>query len=352
MIVSAASIIPAVFEGLNDLAQAWLMQGALPPRTEIVFSILVWLVFGALTPLVFLCSRRWPITRRDWMSHVPAHILMAVLFCVTWTGLGTLLRGVLGQEMPGGALVFQASWVLIMLPFGTTAYLSLVGVEHAIRWFTEASEREAQVARLSEQLVSAQLAALQAQLNPHFLFNTLNTVAVLSRDGDSRRAVSVVEQLSDVLRRSLRRHRESETTFASELELVRQYVAIEEARFSDRLRAHITVDPSLHGLAVPSFAVQHLVDNAIRHGIAPRTEGGQVRISARRDGDTLEIIVSDDGIGVGQPHLAPEGHGLANTRARLQALYGDAAALVVEPAERGGTRATLRVPARELELVV
>lgn len=351
MFLSAVCLIPVSLEVVNHIAQRWFLQPALQGRGDLFFKITIWLIFGALTPLVFLASRRWPLNRSAWASVAAKHLLMAFLFCAAWTGVGTLVRALAGGEMPGGPAAFFASWTFIMLPSGVPAYFLLVGGEQAIRWFSEAKEREVQVARLSEQLVSAQLTALQAQLNPHFLFNTLNTVAVLSRDGDSRRAVSVVEQLSDVLRRTLRRQRENETTLASELDLVRQYVAIEEARFSDRLTAQIRVDSALLGLAVPSFAVQHLVDNAIRHGIAPRTEGGNIEVIARRAGDILEVEVRDDGVGVKQPCLALEGHGIANTRARLHALYGDAAALVVEPAERGGTRATLRVPARELESI-
>ncbi len=349
MVASAASLIPAILEVVNEAAQGWLEQSTAIPRRDLGFKISIWLIFGALTPLVFFASKRWPFTRVAW-TPVAIHLLFAVLFCAAWTGIGTLLRVLLGQERPEDAFAFFASWMFIMLPSGVPAYLLLVGGEHAIRWFAAASEREVQVARLSEQLVSAQLTALQAQLNPHFLFNTLNTVTVLSRDGDSRRAVSVVEQLSDVLRRTLRKHRESETPLGSELELVRQYVAIEEARFPDRLKAHIAVDPSLHRLAVPTFAVQHLVDNAIRHGIAPRIEAGRVLVSARREGGDLEVVVSDDGVGVSEPHQAREGHGIANTRARLHALYGPRASLTLVRGGHGGTVATLRVPAREIEV--
>lgn len=118
-----------------------------------------------------------------------------------------------------------------------------------------------QVARLSEQLSSARFAALQAQLNPHFLFNTLNTIAVLVRDNDRQGAVRIVEHLSEVLRRTLSRHRANEVTLGEELELVRQYVAIEQARFSDRLRPEFRIADGLLSAAVPSFALQHLVEN-------------------------------------------------------------------------------------------
>jgi LytS/YehU family sensor histidine kinase len=136
-------------------------------------------------------------------------------------------------------------------------------MEHAIRYFTEAREREVQLALLSEQLAGARFAALQAQVNPHFLFNTLNTIAVLVRDNDQQGAVRIVEHLSEVLRRTLSRHRANEVTLGEELELVRQYVAIEQARFSDRLRPEFRIDDSFLSAAILSFALQHLVENAM-----------------------------------------------------------------------------------------
>ena len=226
-----------------------------------------------------------------------------------------------------------------------------MAIEHAIRYFTEARDHEIQMSRLSEQLSSARFAALQAQLNPHFMFNTLNTIAVLVRDGDRAGASRIVEQLSEVLRRTLGR-RSSETSLGDELELIRQYLAIEQARFPDRLHVEIDIDAALASAAVPSFAVQHLVENAVRHGIARSTRAGHVRVSARRDNDTLTVIVSDDGPGFDVGSAAPEGHGLSNTRERLQALYGAAATLTLERAASGGIVATLRVPYHEIEFDV
>ena len=243
---------------------------------------------------------------------------------------------------------YFVSWLFITFPFGVAVYLSVVGIEHAIRYFVEARERELQVARLSEQLSGARFAALQAQLNPHFLFNTLNTIAVLVRDGDRTGAVRIVEQLSDVLRRTLSRHRTNEVTLAEELDLVRQYLAIEQARFSDRLRPTFDIDDAVRSAAVPSFAVQHLVENAIRHGIARHSDAGYVGVTARRDHDTLEISVVDDGGGIDASAAELRGHGIENTRERLRALYGDRASLTVARAAAGGTVATLRVPYREL----
>jgi LytS/YehU family sensor histidine kinase len=256
------------------------------------------------------------------------------------------------QAGAGRVLAFAGldllSWIFTTLPFGVAVYLCVVGIEHASRYFIEARERDVQLAQLSEQLADARFTALQAQVNPHFLFNTLNTIAVLVRDNDRQAAVRIVEQLSEVLRTTLSSHRSNEVTLGEELDLVRQYVAIEEARFSDRLRPEFRIDPSLLTAVVPSFALQHLVENAIRHGIAKEPEAGQLLVAARRDGDTLEISVTDDGAGIDPNMIAPKGHGIENTRERLRVLYGDRASLVVLRRPEGGTIATLRLPLREM----
>jgi LytS/YehU family sensor histidine kinase len=290
-----------------------------------------------------------------------AHLWISLLFCVAWATCGQLLRWTLmllfepkaTQAMQTGAFYRKAGvewlgWIFITLPFGVAVYLCVVGVEHAIRYFIEARERDVQLARLSEQLSGARFAALQAQVNPHFLFNTLNTIAVFVRDNDRQAAVRVIEQLSEVLRTTLSSHRLNEVPLGEEIELVRQYVAIEEARFSDRLRPEFEIDESLLSAATPSFALQHLVENAIRHGIAKRPDAGRLVVRARRDGAILELSVIDDGVGIGAGVLMPPGHGVENTRERLRALYGERASLEIVGLAEGGAIATLRTPYREM----
>ena len=182
-------------------------------------------------------------------------------------------------------------------------------------------EREVQLARLSEQLAGARFAALQAQVNPHFLFNTLNTIAVLVRDDDRQGAVRIVEHLSELLRRTLSRHQENQVSLGEELELVRQYVAIEQARFLGSAAAGVQVDGSLLRAMVPSFALQHLVENAIRHGIARDLDAGNLIVTAKRVGDMLEITVTDDGAGIDPAAPIPKGHGIDNTRERLRVVW-------------------------------
>jgi signal transduction histidine kinase len=351
MLVSAAWIIPAVLGAVDNLGQqrVWGNGKAGVDWHSVLFSSLDWLLYGAFVPLIFRIARRWPIARPNVRRHVILHVLASLVFCVAWASAGTIIKLLLQpNSFDAGIAKFYASWVLTTLPFGASVYLAVVGIEHAIRYFVEARERDAQVARLSEQLSSAKLSALQAQLNPHFLFNSLNTIAVLVRDGDTPRATRVIEQLSDVLRSTLGRSRENEVTLDDELELVRQYLAVEQARFSDRLRPEFDVSPALLSAAVPSFAIQHLVENAVRHGIAKRSDAGRVIVRAYREGDSLVVIVEDDGAGI-EPSAEVPGHGLDNTRERLRSLFGDRASLTVTRVEQG-TVARLVIPYHEMVL--
>jgi two-component system LytT family sensor kinase len=364
MIVSAAWLLPAAFAVISRIAQVRLQGWEPATARDLLFEGGDWFLYAFLTPGVFAVSRKWPLARPHLVRRAVLHLFFAVLFCVAWATCGQILRFVLIQifaphifqtAMENGAAQFWRqfgvewlSWIFTTLPFGAAVYLCMVGTEHATRYFVEAREREVQVARLSEQLSSARFAALQAQLNPHFLFNTLNTITVLVRDNDQRGAVRIIEHLSEMLRRTLSQHRANEVTLGEELELVRQYVAIEQARFSDRLRPEFGVQDTLLSAAVPSFALQHLVENAIRHGIARHPDAGLLLVTADRVGDMLEITVIDDGVGMDPAAEIPPGHGIDNTRERLRALYGDKASLEIAPRAEGGTIATLKVPYREL----
>jgi signal transduction histidine kinase len=364
MLVSAAWIVPAGFAAINRIAQTRL-NGWDPVTTrDLLWEGGDWLLYGLLTPAVFALSKRLPLTRPRLARHAFLHFALSLLFCVAWATSGKLYQLALGlwfdpqsvraALQSGTAQLFRTvgvdwlSWVFITLPFGVAVYLSVVGVEHAIRYFVEARERDVQLARLSEQLSSARFAALQAQVNPHFLFNTLNTIAVLVRDDERQAAVRIVEQLSEVLRTTLSSHRANEVPLGEELELVRQYVAIEEARFSDRLRPEFSVADALLSALIPSFALQQLVENAIRHGIAKHPDAGHLLIAAQRTNEMLELSVMDDGVGIDAEFVAPPGHGLENTRERLRALYGERASLELAKRAEGGTIARLRVPYREI----
>jgi len=243
-----------------------------------------------------------------------------------------------------------ASWFFTTLPFGVAVYFAVLGVEHAAFYFLEVRARETQAARLSTQLAEARLGALQMQLHPHFLFNSLNAIGVLVRDQDTVAASRMIELLGDLLRQVLGAEPSPERSLAREIAFIQQYLAIEQVRFSDRLRPTIDVDPTLTDAAVPTFVLQPLVENALRHGIAKRTGAGVLRISARPAGDDLVLSVHDDGPGVeSEIPGVRRCLGLDNTRARLSTLYGDRASLVLAPDSGGGTVAIVRFPYREMQ---
>lgn len=336
ILVSLAWIIPAILGAINEVAQQRLDGVPGVSGRALLFGAADWLLFALFTPIVFAFSRRWPLRRDDLLIHGALHIALALLFSLVWAAAGTLLKALLMPEgLWGGPTVHFIRWLFITLPVGTAVYLGLVGTEHAFRYFMQS-------VRLSEQLSAARLAALQATINPHFFFNTLNSIAVLVRDGDRVAATRIIEQFSDVMRHALRSV-EHEVTLEQELEVVRQYVAIETARFSDRLRPSFDVDPSVLSALVPPFALQNLVENAIRHGVASAPEAGEVTVVVRRDGDILEMSVMDDGPGITGDVFLPA-RGVFNTRERLQGLYGQAASLTLGPREPRGTTAVIRLP--------
>jgi two-component system LytT family sensor kinase len=365
MFVAAIWLWPAVFNVIQSLVGARFFGWDDPTPKDLLFSFGDWFGYALFTPLIFWIANRWPVVRPHIRRRLLIQLGFALLFCVFWAVGGKILGLILalmfeptlvqkaiseaGNNLGGVLATNVLSWINVTIPFGVVVYTTVSAMAHAISYFTAAREREVQLAKISEQLTGARFAALQAQLNPHFMFNTLNTITVLVRDGDRAGAVRIIEHLSELLRRTLSRHKASEVTLGEEMDLVGQYLAIEQARFPDRLRAEIIVPDALRAAAVPGFAVQHLVENAIRHGVARTENAGRVGIVARRDGDWLELTVTDDGpgIGVSEP---PPGHGIANTRERLRALHGEAASLIVATVPGGGTIATLRVPHRELPI--
>ncbi len=351
-LIFAAWLVPALLSGFNTYVQDRL-EGRSPDWHWVLFSSIDWLLYAVLTPIVFRASRRFPLERPHLARNISLHVVGALGMCVAWAALGTLLR--LGIFPPAAGATAQkvwlgfVSWVFTTLPFGVGVYFALVGIQHSFFYFAQARERETQAARLAAQLSEARLGALRMQLNPHFLFNSLNAITVLVRDGNTAAASRMLELLSDVLRQVLRTDKTHETALSRELEFLERYLAIEQVRFSDRLRPHIEIDPALARAAVPRFLLQPLVENALRHGIARRADAGLVQVSAHREGEQLVLTVRDDGPGLPMTPDPASGVGLSNTRARLAALYGGDATLEVANAEGGGVIATVRLPYHETE---
>ena len=355
LLIAAACFVPAVLDGSLSYLQGRL-GGRVPGWQEIFWQANEWLILGALTPIAYWLARRYPIRPPIVGRNLLAHAGGALLLCIGWATAGASFRWVLGIGPTEISKTQQLTgWLLTTIPWGTFMYFTTLGCIHAFGYFVEAKQRESQAARLAAQVAEARLGALRMQLHPHFLFNSLNAITVLVRDQDTASATRMLELLSDVLRQVLRADQAHEMSLADEIGFLERYLAIEQVRFSDRLRVRFDVDGALLDAAVPAFLLQPLVENALRHGIANRADGGVVEISAHRDGDVLVLSVTDNGPGIaastGQRDTGGNGLGLPNIRERLTTLYGPQATLELRASDtRGsGTLAVVRLPYRRTD---
>ena len=337
LLIAAACTVPAALDALQTYAQARL-SGNAARWQDLVFQGTEWLFLGALTPITFYLGQRFPLNRERWPQSVAVHFAGAAALCVGWASLGVLLGNLLGR-FPADNYV---SWVLTTIPWSVFMYFTVLGCVYAFTYFLEVREREAQASRLSAQLAEARLSALRMQLHPHFLFNSLNAIAVLVREQNTAAANRMLELLGDMLRQVLAADARHERPLDDELRFLEQYLAIEQVRFGDRLRVSWSIDDRARSALVPVFVLQPIVENAIRHGVARRADAGRIEIAARLFGDRVELAIQDDGVGMSDRQ--PEGVGLGNTRERLRTLYGDRGTLRIEPLATGGTRIVVTIP--------
>jgi two-component system sensor histidine kinase AlgZ len=278
---------------------------------------------------------------------VEAEAFRRALIALPAVGLasGVLLSAAVALMVVRGLLGTPVPFVIVLTAlFGAMLWLSATTVMRAARTLyahAQAEAVEASAARVAAG--EAQLSALQARMNPHFLFNALNTVAALVRT-EPARAERVTESLSDVLRMTLERTGERMGSVADEFSYVRAWLAVEQERWGDRLRVHWALDPDATHAALPPLVVQPLVENSLRHGMGSRIDGVTVSISVRRDNADLVILVGDDGAGFPVAHV--EGTGLGNLRERLGALYGDRASIRIGSPARGA-EVMVRIPFEE-----
>jgi two-component system LytT family sensor kinase len=318
----------------------------------LAWQVLGWAPWACLTPLVLWLGRRFPVERSALARSLPAHALSCALLAAAHIAAFTYVTILLtpfGAPPPGrsflslfyGRLTSQFHIDLVI-------YCAILGVSYAVGYYGRFREREMRASQLEAQLAQAELQALRMQLQPHFLFNTLNGIAGLVRDQKNRAAVDMLAGLSDLLRYTLVNAGRQEVPLREELEFLELYLRIQQMRFPDRLRVETHVAADALDALVPNLILQPLVENAIRHGIAPRAAAGTVGVSAARRDGTLELKVYDDGLGL-KPRgdaggNAGEGIGLANTRARLRQLYGARQRFTVENREPQGVEATLVIP--------
>ena len=281
-----------------------------------------------------LWARREPLRRVLTVLGVLAVPLMVLKYWAT-AFLSTALGWPSGRPAIRALLVSGPLYLFLLI---AAAALGLLVV-----YMQRERDNAVRQATLQAELASARLQTLRLQLNPHFLFNALNSIASLVRS-DTAKADTAIAALSSFLRASLAVTRGEETTLENELRLVDAYLEIELLRF-EWLTVDLDVPDALRSACVPAFVLQLLVENAIRHGLAPRRAPGRLALAARRDGDRLELSVCDDGVGFGaQPDASSLGIGLQNVRARLAQLHGPDGMLMLGPATPHGTVATIRIP--------
>jgi two-component system LytT family sensor kinase len=301
----------------------------------------IWL-WALFTPAILDIARLFPFDRERWARYLPLHLIAALAFAaldalVMWS-IGPYVSPLpplgLGAEFSRRLFTNEASYVVL-------AAISIAG-----RYAEQSRERELAAVGLAKELADARLAALNAQLRPHFLFNTLNAIAELVHvDPDA--ADRTVTALGGLLRRSLAANDRQTVSLREELACVDEYLAIVATRLEERLRVTTQIAPDVLDARVPSFLLQPLVENAVRHGIERTTDGGQLEIVARRADGVLHLEVRDDGAGLtasaGSP-VSGGGHGLRTTRERLRQLYGDAQRFELRPNGERGAVAAVQLP--------
>jgi two-component system LytT family sensor kinase len=310
-----------------------------------------WGTWAALIPAVahaalLIRSQRWGLPATVG-AHAAAGTACAALHLSIVSGVDLLGRAwILRQAAPWQGVLnnLAASTPRLLVEWEFTMYAALAAFAYARAFEAELRQRSVHEAELKASLADARLSSLQRQLQPHFLFNTLHAVSSLIRR-DPSTAEIVIENLGRLLRTTLRTGA-AEVSVAHDLAALKDYLAIETVQMGARLNVVFAIDPDVLGCAVPTLLLQPLVENSVRHGLQPRGRGGRIQISARRIGDDLRLEVADDGVGLQSAGTRGTGVGLANTRSRLEQLYGTRQSLIVAPIESGGVCVTVTVPFR------
>ena len=304
-------------------------------------TLLLFQVWSLLTPLLLWLGARFPLERQRLLRNLAIHILLSgpVALAHIWllqtvnTLLLTWSRSY-QPPVPVKALLVGLGATNIMV------YWGIVAVSQAVNYFRKYQEREFRLAQ-------AQLHSLRMQLHPHFLFNTLNAIAELVYS-DPKAADHCIVSVSELLRFSLESHRTQEVTLKEEIDFLEKYLEIQKTLMRDRLRVRLNVEPEALDASVPNMLLQPLVENAIKHGISPRPEGGSVEVFARRLDGKLYVEITDDGRGM-QDQQDTSGVGLVNTQERLKHLYGGAHTFNLSSFPGRGVTIRISLPFKEAE---
>jgi len=311
--------------------------------------LLSWLPWALATPFVLRLNRRYPPAQwsrfSTWAAHISACAAVGLVYAAWVAGFEKLLNP---WAITQGPDTYSQLW-LHKFYNGLLSYVILYSVILLAGYMVDSRERiaaqQTETAKLNEQLSKAQLSALRRQIEPHFLFNTLNAIAGLVREQRNDAAVTMIAGLSDFLRRVVQDFDKQQVSLIEELEFTQKYLDIQKVRFADRLTVSIRVPEDLFPVQVPCLILQPMVENAVKHGIAQRLQGGAIQIAAVRSNGTLTLSVHNDG-----PNLplnwekAHSGVGIYNVRTRLQGLYGNKFELSLQNGDEGGVKASVSIP--------
>ena len=327
--------------GLISGIQVWISMithGHYVPRL-IGYHIAVWALWFFVSVGVFWLVRRFPIvppTRLSVLVHIFAAVAISILHSFWWLGLLVWLRPYDAMTVEPSQLRI-AQILFVRVPLEWTLYCLVLGAAHAFEYYERA-------AQLRSSLAEARVHALELQIQPHFLFNTLNAISSLVRTRRNDEAVEMMAGLSELLRYTLDHAGNQRVPLRDEVAVLRRYLEIQRVRFPDRMTYCVQVTAEAERGAVPVLLLQPLAENAVRHGIATSASEGVVEVRAKRNGDTLNITVFNTG---GLRKDAQDGIGLRNTAERLKHLYGDAATFALTNGE-GGVTASISIPWSEV----
>jgi len=339
--------------GLIDASQTVFPMRALGMHhawvSLFITLVLVWLPWALATPLVIRLGRRYPPIRTTaplgWVIHLAAMTVIGLTYAA-WSATLEILLNPWAQTPPPGP--FVGIWLPTFF-YGQLTSLVLYAFILMIDYMLESRERMArqqmEAAQLGEQLQRAQLDALRRQIEPHFLFNSMNAIAGLVRDNRNSDAIEMIVGLGEFLRAAAADFNRPHVALEQELKYLRQYLEIQKTRFAERLRVSLDIPAELLSAQVPSLILQPLVENAIKHGIAKRVQGGAIQVAAASANGTLSLSVGNDG-----PWLPADwetrrtGIGISNLRTRLQLMYGTGFELTLRNRETGGVQALVSLP--------
>ncbi len=316
-------------------------------QRSLFHSFVFCLEWGLLTVPVLRLAEKFRLDGESFLRNLPIHLLLGGVIALVQQTVY-----VLTVDVVEGGGTFTRSWsgylpsIIGFFEYGVLMYWSIVFVHHATRYYRRFREEEQNTVLLRTQLAESQLQALKMQLQPHFLFNTLNAISVLVKK-EPALAQKMIVRLSDLLRLTLERGNENRVTLGQELEFLSAYLAIEKVRFGDRLLVRTDIGAGTHDCFVPTFILQPLVENSLRHGIAQRSGEGWIIISSALSDGHVMLTVRDGGkkSSKRKPVTAGTGIGLENTRRRLQTLYGDNASLAISSNEENGFTVVTTLPA-------